>query len=495
MSEFLKPLRPDERDGLLGLDTEIIDKLFTAHNERCSKIGFTDELNLAYMRGQPSNANTFKDICDPRQYINAIRAVFDARLFWPGAPGWVGHNEDTELPSWPMTEFRVFLEQVYELVYNIPPPNDYDDEGPNRQYYEAFNKAGGFPTFQCIQAAKTLWIMLAYEKSDPSSICKENRSNTSIRNTLIGHTPHMKRTRFWTMDPPEVAINCFNEMSSSRDENWNLSWRYPIQLARDLHDTLYASFLNDATDLRFPPQFTIRTLSNPKNRRLLLKLPMTARADEREYLFHWRRLAFAKAMDKAIKGWGEEIGAREDVEDAHEADSDDEDGSDTDDNDDSDNDDDDPEVLAQRWSDEFVQNMEKEFSDLFDYYFDKAVRQKAIDPRHVDKALNKRPFLLHSRPVAKPHEKKYTPLRNKHGMGAINEMPLVSTPGIDFDRDAYEAALEKDNHVMGLWGKVAFDVRVTGRTLCIGGPADLIRNRAPYLYKEKKGWKYRPKRK
>ena len=486
-NEFLKPLNSEERDGIAGLDKTIINKLFLAHNEGLPPLGFQDTINLAGGRNQQSLSNSFKDISDDGKYINALRPIFDARLFLPNTPGWAGSNDNMEPPVWPMNEFREILQRVYQIVDNILPPEDCVLDENENPAYSAFEEAGGFPTFLCIQAAKTLWLILAYEKRDISTVAKDNKSNTTNRNQLIKQTALMKRTRFWSMTPPVEATNILNGFNLLKKDNLNLSWQLPIRLSRDLHDILYISFLNDATNLLFPKNLTVkRSHKDDTPSWRLQKLPSSCTPTEQNNIFHWRRLLFAKALDLAIKGWGEEIHELEEQEnsnsDSNSSDDDDFDFANDDDNDT------DPIPLLKYWANAYKENVCEELKAIFKFHFDYAT---IVPEQHTfaQKPKRRMPWSPESK-SSQIQIQKIKPIREEIAKQKVyHQLPPTKLPGVHYSEDQFHSALSRYQEFLGNWKEVELDSMIVSRAFCVGGPTDVIRPKSKYIA-VKKGWRY-----
>jgi hypothetical protein len=425
--------------------------------------------------------------------MNLLRPIFDIRLMWEDAPGWRGYKQGMERPSWSRNPFRAFLEEVFDLVdsSNNKLPDDCV-EGDNRNsQYTAYEKAGGFATLLCVQAAKSLWLMLAYERQCWSVTCKPNKSNTIQRNELIKNAPNMKRTKFWALAFPDQATSCFNALEKSYSQQWQRSWRYPLRLSRELHDILYASFLKDSTNIIFPESYTAPSMSRAHQigKQWLNRISRFS-DEEKTLLLYWRRLPFAKAMDAAITGWGEEIN------DTDEWDIQIDDQSDSDEEDDAEEDIDSmkqEEETMEHWMQQFTILAQEELNQVYNFHFRSA--RKTSQTASTQSSANEQYGALYQRNKTSDSEGYYSNhdfihIRRKKTFGGLNEMPLPTVPGVDFDEATYNLAMETaERKGLGIWGTLEYEMQCTGRTFCAGGPNDIIQPAGSYRRKVGKGWR------
>jgi hypothetical protein len=507
-SKFLEPLDEDERAGVAGLDADIINKLFKGHKENFPEASeWSDVINITRMR--PTNANSdgsFKELINSSLYIHALRPVFDPRLEWPGAPRWQGFTEKTTKPVWPQNEFRVFLDEIWHLVDSIEPPADCFPDGANHKQYDEFEKAGGFLMLICIQAAKTLWIILAYEKQDWSSIKKPDNSSSRETNALIKNTPQMKRTKFWAMAPPVEAIRFMTNIKTARHPNWHFTWSKPMQLSRDLHDSIYISLLNDSTNLNIPQSLTVKTSTrHHENNNFLVRLPMGLSISERRSLFFWRSLDMAKAMDQVIREWSEDISDMhddlDDYDETRDAASDDDEGEEDDDDDDNGNDT--PLATAEKWTSKFIQIVNESRDEVVKWHLNHGNRRDALaasqnQPRRTTWAeeglANANGGLRQV--LLPPKQDTYTHFRSKDPTGAIRCLPIALVPGVDLATPQHylhqiaKVKLQYPSVGESRWGDTLAELYLACTFYMVGGPTDLVRKRGELMILDRKGFRF-----
>jgi hypothetical protein len=507
-TKFLEPLDHDERAGLVGLDADIIDKLFRGHTEgKHEASGWLNAINISRMR-RTAPDQSFKDLIDSTKYVQILRPIFDPRLDWIGAPRWVGYTENIIKPKWPQNEFRVFLNEIWHMIDNIQPPKDCLLDGEHNKAWAEFEDTGGFLMLLCIQAAKTLWVTLAYEKQDWSSIKKPDGSSSKALNQLINTTPQMKRTKFWVLAPPVDTIQYMTKLQSERHPEWKLSWCRPMQLSRDIHDSIYISLLNDCTNLSIPPEYTVKTSAKlHEDNNLLLRLPRGISPQERHCLFFWRTLGMAKAMDETIQQWGEEIrDAHEDIEDRGQDDwynnSDGRENEDEDEDEDEDENES-PLAMADKWANLFLTKAQEEMDEVLDWHFIKGVKKTQTSvtapPRRTtwreEGALaNNKATKIQPPPQVQKSNHIY--FRHTVANGAMQYMPRVLIPGVDFPRDIYSKRIldlrrQYPLYAQSEWGELIAEHFFTSRSYWIGGPNDIVRKKHTLRRYGQKGFQFR----
>jgi hypothetical protein len=533
LSQFLTGLSSDEQAGVMGLDLPMIENIFLNNdNPPTGTMPFNPSINASASR-TTNNAGSWKGLCDPTIYVNAFRPIFENPSLFETKTTmlnsgqlkklrsrWDGWNETTKFPTWPLSKFRRFLIDVYNVLEtSIPGPDVQENPG-----YVAFERTGGFPTFVCTQAAKSVWIIRAYETSDANSIVKVQTSKHSERNDTINKIPAMKRARFWTMTPPSEAIRLRNYLNKTPSDELSCSWREATTISHNIHDQLYFSSLNSATDLHFPKSY-ISTTTKDNSSLALSSLPAGWTKTELQYLFHWRTLPFAKMMEQTVEHWTQEI-MEKDIEldraiDDYIESSDSENGPEDDDiisiHDDEDDDEDvhnlDAPVTLTKWKDQFITAVETHFQELCQEHatyatkYPHTVRTLTSETnahaklyrikQEPDQTLwSKGTALAKNNTLQLGHLSNLTIDRNttiqtqtlhKHHISNVPYTVLPwQYPLIKLRRD--DISIENSD-----WDLLAKDLRCKSRLFCIGGPGDIIRNAKPLISSmqvtgDRKGW-------
>lgn len=492
-TEFIQVLDPDERSGIAGLDVDIIDKLFRKQTQEDPKgtIGWNEHANLTKMRNTTVDGS-WKQLFDPSKYAHALRPIFDPRLSWTGAPGWEGWKPSMGQPLWAQNSFRLFLNEIWHIVDEIQPPQDCLSGKQSNKSWKAFEKAGGFPTLVCIQAAKTLWVMLAYETNVFSGIKKTKGTSSQVLNDAIKNSPPFKKTKFWVMAPSAEAARLMSDITGANDLQLKYGHRKPIQLSRDLHDCLYISLLNDVTFFNLPSEYTVdvSSASHTNNSRFLQSLPRDMNEKEKRNVFYWRRLAMAGAMDKAIHDWvlemteGESLLASDEDDEGNEYDSD-EDLNDFDDDEEGAND---ASAIANKWTEIFITHLTDDMIDVTTWHLDngsKICNLPAIARRDTWAEQGRRKIgqttVTNSSTIPDQHH--YIRSR-KSGFNRpyqpFSFLPIVQIPGVDWTPTQYNSQIakcESQNPSIhdGLMSDLILEFYLRSRFFWIGGPNDILR--------------------